>query len=173
MRKSISAVSLAVTIVMSLGVASAHGGGILPPTSGRNLNDLAVNLPADLPAEPTVVVMTFDQDQQGQADRWIKGLQKLKPNVEWMELAIIGPVNAFVRGMITAGMRRETPDGARRARFVTVFITPAPFTQSLGCLMKLKSVCVAVVNRSGQVLAVVSEDFGIDRAQPILEQLMP
>lgn len=173
MRKCISAVSLSIYILMSLSAADAQDGGTLPAVSGRNLSDQALNLPADLPAEPTLIIMTFEQDQQGQADRWIDGIQRLIPNVAWMEFAVIAPLNAFVRGMITAGMRRETPDSARRARFVTIFTPPVPFAKSLGCSTTLKTVCVAVVDRNGHVRGLVSAAYSAEAAQPVLDRLNP
>lgn len=92
MHSLIALASLYVGVVISTSVANARDGGVLPPCNGRNLNEEALNFPTDLPAPTTLLVITFEQNQQGQADRWIEGLQQLKPDVAWMEFAVIEPV---------------------------------------------------------------------------------
>jgi hypothetical protein len=42
--------------------------------TGDNLNSRKMTLPRDLPADPALLFIAFDQDQQSQIDSWTKGL---------------------------------------------------------------------------------------------------
>jgi hypothetical protein len=84
-----------------------------------------MTLPRDLPGDPALLLIAFEQDQQSQIDSWTKGLND-SATVPWLEMPIIEPSNPFVRAMIAGGMRRGITSTEVRERVVTVYTAPDP-----------------------------------------------
>lgn len=144
--------------------------GQLPTLRGDNLNSRTMMLPTDLPADPSLLLIPFDQDQQHQVDSWTKNLQD-SMSVPWIELPIIEPSNAFVRAMIAAGMRRDIPEAKMRERVVTVYTAPDPVARAIGCVDYKKRLCVAVVEKSGRIRLVLTGNYSDEGARQVLEQI--
>ena len=145
-------------------------GGQLPTLTGDNLNSRKMTLPRDLPGDPALLFIAFDQDQQGQIDSWTKGL-KDSAAVPWLEVPIIEPSNAFVRAMIAGGMRRDITTTEVRERVVTVYTAPDPVAHAVGCTDYRKRLCVAVAERSGHILLVLAGGYSPDAAKRVLDSI--
>jgi hypothetical protein len=159
------AIALLSTSVESQEPASS---GQLPSLTGENLNSRKMTLPQDLPGDPALLFIAFDQDQQSQIDSWTKGLND---SVPWLEVPIIEPSNAFVRAMIAGGMRRDIAATAVRERVVTVYTAPDPVARAVGCTDYRKRLCVAVAEKSGRIRLVSAGAYSPDAAKRVLESL--
>lgn len=144
--------------------------GQLPPLTGKTLNSRSMTLPQDLPADPSLVFIAFDQDQQGQIDSWTHGLKE-SPTVPWLELPIIEQSNAFVRTMIADGMRRDIKASAIRERVLTVYTDPEAVAHAVGCTDYRKRLCVAVVERSGRIRLVLTGAYSAEAGARALENM--
>jgi len=142
--------------------------GQLPFLAGDNLNSRKMILPRDLPGDPALLFIAFDQDQQSQIDSWTKGLNG-SVTVPWLEVPIIEPSNAFVRAMIAGGMRRDITATEVRERVVTVYTAPDPVAHAVGCTDYRKRLCVAVAEKSGRIRLVVTGAYSLDSAKRVLE----
>jgi hypothetical protein len=143
--------------------------GQLPSLTGDNLNSRKMTLPQDLPADPALLFLAFDQDQQSQIDSWTKGLNDSAAALPWLEVPIIEPSNAFVRAMIAGGMRRDITATEVRERVVTVYTAPDPVAHAVGCTDYRKRLCVAVAEKSGRIRLVLTGAYSPDAAKRLLE----
>ena len=146
--------------------------GRMPAMTAENLNERSLALPAELPAERTLVLIAFTQEQQADVDTWVKGLDLTSGRVPWMELPVIAPQNAFVRGMIGAGMRRDIRDAAIRERVVPLFVDPVGLRRALDLIGDDRQIYAIVFDRTGRVLGQVQGVFTDDRAKPLMALLM-
>ena len=161
------AATLLSTAVESQALATS---GQLPALTGDNLNSQSMTLPRDLPADPALLFIAFDHDQQSQIDSWTKGLND-SAALPWLEVPIIEPSNAFVRAMIAGGMRRDIETIKVRERVVTVFTAPDPVARAVGCTDYRKQLCVAVAEKSGRIRLVITGAYNPDAAKRVLDSL--
>lgn len=129
----------------------------LPVITAADLDGRPVSLPADLPADRSILLLGFAEEHQTGIDRWVAGL-KLAARRGWLELPVIDNPGAIGRWFIQEGMRRGLPDPAVRARVISVYTDKAEFLGRIG-VQDDKSVAVLVVDRSGRVLAMERGDF--------------
>jgi hypothetical protein len=165
----ILAAALLSTAVQAQAPAS---GAQLPALTGDNLNSRTMRLPRDLPADPALLFIAFDQEQQSQIDSWTKGLNDSSA-VPWLEVPVIEPANAFVRAMIAGGMRRDITATEARERVLTVYTAPDPVARAVGCIDYRKQLCVAVVEKSGHVRLVLTGAYSLEAAKRVLENMGP
>jgi len=131
--------------------------------NGRTLLGADVALPADFPADRTLVVVAFQRGQQSLVDRWIeravaagvpptpRGASGTVP-VAVVEVPVLStqwrPVRRFIDGGMTAGI--GDPDVL--ARTITVYTDVAAF-QRLLATPSSNDVHALVVDRDGTILA--------------------
>ena len=134
-----------------------------PAVGGRSLLGIEVALPAELPADRTLVVVAFRQWHQARVDRWIaravaagvppttRGGTAPIP-VAVVEVPVLStqwrPVRRFIDGGMTAGI--GDPDVL--ARTITVYTNVAAFQRSLA-IPDSDDVHALVVTRDGAILA--------------------
>ena len=154
-------------------VAQAQGAPSrqLPITRAESLAEKTLTLPADLPAERTLVLLAFEREQRASLATWKAGLDLTAGKTPWMELIVVGPQNAFVRTMIQRGLWREIAEGPLRDRVVPLFADQQTFAASLG--LSRKTPHVLTVNRAGRVLAHAEGDYAPGKAQALLLSLKP
>jgi hypothetical protein len=140
--------------------------------TGSNLNARTMTLPRDLPADPALLFIAFDQAQQSQIDSWTKSVNDSSA-VPWLEVAIIEPSNAFVRAMIADGMRRNITTSDVRERVVTVYTAPDSVARAVGCTDLRKRLCVVVAEKSGRVRLVLTGAYTPEAANRVLESMGP
>ena len=87
-----------------------------PDLDGVSLLGEAKHLPADLPADPTLVLLAFRQRQQAQVDRWIARAG----DAPVVEIPCLGRQWRPVRRFIDGGMASSIGDPVVLARTITV-----------------------------------------------------
>lgn len=131
----------------------------LVPVQGRALDGTVVELPSELPAAHTVVVLAFRQRHQGDVDRWIELAVVL--GVPPSPLGVDGPMDTAVievpvlgrrylgaRRFIDGGMAASIRDPAVLARTVTVYTDPAAFRRRCR-VPTAEEVTALLVDRAG------------------------
>ncbi len=168
----IAAAATAAAVFLSAGAqAQSAPAGKLPTTNAESLAEKPLALPADLPAQRTLVLLAFERDQRASLATWKTGLDLTAGKTPWMELIVVGPQNAFVRTMIQRGLRREIAEGPMRDRVVPLFAEQEAFAAGLG--LSTKSPHVLTVDRAGRVLAHAEGDYAPAKAQALLFSLKP
>lgn len=131
------------------------------PVQGRTLDGTVVELPSQLPAARTVVVLAFRQRQQGDVDRWIdlavalgvpaSPLDVARPMATAViEVPVLGRRYLGARRFIDGGMAASIRDPAVLARTITVYTDPAAFRRRCG-VPTAEEVTVLLVGRDGVV----------------------
>lgn len=163
---------LVLPLYLSAGLPwAAIGQGLtnfMPNLSAEDLNERAINLPEQLPAEKTMVLMPFTQDQQAEVNTWVAGMSLATSSLAWIETPVIDPSNAFVRAMISAGMRRGIPDTRMRERIITVYTDGVALRRAMGLSSDGKSMVAMVLDRSGKVLTQVAGTHTPEKAKLLL-----
>ena len=172
MTACIAAAATAAAFFLCTGAqAQGAAAGQLPITRADSLAEKPLTLPADLPAERTLVLLAFEREQRAALATWKTGLDLAAGKTPWMELIVVGPQNAFVRTMIQRGLRREIAEGPLRDRVVPLFADQEAFAASLG--LSPKTLHVLTVDRAGHVLAHAEGDYAPGKAQALLLSLKP
>ena len=150
----LTAIMVAGVIIVDTLSGSAQAPAAFPAIETNDLNGRALTLPRDLPAEKTVVLVAFTQEQQQGIDTWVKGLG-LKVDgtgLPWVELPVVGKMPRIARGVVNNGMRGGIPEKAKRAHVVTLFTDADAWSKAVGLPSKDR-VYALVVDRAGNVLA--------------------
>ena len=110
--------------------------GILkfPNVKAENLNKEKVEVPFQLPGDPKVLIVPFQQWQQRVVDSWVPFLSQLVtefPGFDFYELPTIRKMNVLYRRFIDGGMRAGIPSKETRRRTVTLYIDKEPFKEAL------------------------------------------
>jgi hypothetical protein len=128
----------------------------LPNIKATDLNKKAVNWPAGLPSDRTVLIIAFTRGQQVQVDGWVSGLKLKSPGgPAWFEVPLINNPGSIARYFIDNGMRGGIPGTEARSHVVTVYGKKAELMKQMG-LFGEKTVHVLVVDRKGNILESVS-----------------
>ena len=135
-----------------------------PTLHGTSLLGDDVELPAELPAERTLVLCAFKQGQQAQVDRWItRAVDELgvaptplgideRAATAVIEVPCLGRKWRPVRRFIDGGMASSIAQPPILARTITVYGDVGAVLQALGA-PGTAEVQARVVRRSGEVLA--------------------
>ena len=140
-----------------------------PPVTGSSLQRKKVNLPQDLKGERNLVLIAFQQWQQGQVDTWIPFAQQLEatyPEVRYYELPTIQRLNVLARTFINEGMRAGIPDPLARERTVTLYLDKSEFREALQ-LPGEDEISVLLLGRQGKVLWRASGAFSPEKAESL------
>ena len=119
-----------------------------PDLDGVSLLGEPKRLPADLPADPTLVLLAFRQRQQAQVDRWIARAG----DAAVVEVPCLGRRWRPARRFIDGGMASSIGDPVVLARTITVYGDVGAILRDIGA-RDADAVQARVVLRDGTVLA--------------------
>jgi hypothetical protein len=125
-----------------------------PTVTGSNLQRRKLDLPGDFEGELNLVLIAFQQWQQGQVDTWMPFAQQLEsdhPELRTYELPTIQRLNPFARTFINEGMRAGIPDPVTRERTITLYLDKSAFRDVLQ-LPSEDCIYALLLNSEGQVL---------------------
>lgn len=146
---------------------------VFPQVSGKNLNRERFNLPHDLPGRYSLVLIAFWQWQQRQVDTWLpyaRVLERLYPEVGYMELPVITTLSPLRQLLINEGMRAGIPDESARQNTVTLYVDKSEFLARLQ-IHSQDNIQALLVRQDGLVLwrttGVFSPRKGIELAKAL------
>jgi hypothetical protein len=146
-------------VLVPVGASAAREPSI-PPMVAADLNGKSMNLPGDLSGDPSVWVVAFDRNQQGQVDRLfglLRTAQAAAPGLEFWEVPVIENPGAIARWFIDTGMRSGIPKTETRAKVVTLYVADrAQWLKQAGVGSTDQAYAVKV-GKGGDVLAVASQ----------------
>jgi len=174
MRVTLIILALAVLVGLAFVFIKAPGSVTLPTAiSGsahrfplmevKNLSDEIRTLPADFPADRTLLLIAFQREQQDKLDDWSARLKLRDPGAPaWLELPVIDDPGTLLRWFVDVGMKNGIPDSFVRSRVFSVYAPRAEFIRHLG-LPGTDQVHLVVADRSGNVLCRVSGDWSAEK----------
>ena len=144
----------------------------LPVVTGKDLNGKPWKAPADFPADRTLVILGYEQQQQAVIDTWTAGMELTKPGntVPWIEMPVIDEPGMVMRWIIDAGMQSGIPGKDARSHVWTAYTDRKAFLTSCG-IDSVQDIHVLVVARDGAILAMESGRHTDDAAARILRVL--
>jgi len=146
--------------------------GQFPSASGKDLNNKPWIAPSGFPGERTLVVVGFEEEQQGGIDSWFEGMEVRKPPsaISWIEMPLINKPGMLMRWFINTGMRSGIPSREIRSHVWTAYTDMNDFMNSCG-MPSTKNVYALVVDRSGKILAMESGNYSKKGAKALLKAL--
>lgn len=147
--------------------------GHLPRVSATDLNQRQLSFPEDLPAERTLVFVTFMRGQNVDVSHWIDAMGLNEHSaVSWMRLRVFDTAASAQRHSIEHNLHASFPTPSSRATVVPLFTDRDAFASELG-LPSQKHMYAIVINREGHVLARAEGLYSADKAAALLERLHP
>lgn len=116
MKTFVVSAALVASLLMSNASAAQFPSVVLSDLNGQNHT-----LTSEWRDQGGIVIMGFAHDAREGMDRWVEALGLSETDAGWIELPVIGDVNAMVRPMIRTGMRSRYATTARRAHVAPVF----------------------------------------------------
>jgi hypothetical protein len=137
-------------------VTQVHAEPVLPKLSTNDLNGQEVELPSDLPGNPTIVFIAFKQNQQPSINAWVNrlGLQD-EGGPAWVELPVVGQGAALIRTYIDNGMRSGITSKKMRARTITIYSNRRAFNRAME-IPTMSQIYVALVEQDGTVRSMIA-----------------
>jgi hypothetical protein len=146
--------------------------GRLPAFMAHTLTQRPMTVPADLPSDRTLALITFKRTQKEHADSWVHGLNlKNDPSIKWIRMPVVNdPGTPEGRDEIQNRLLGRYTAEDDRANLLPVFTDRQNFIRSAG-LSGVDQVVAVVVNRQGEVLARVEGQFDEAKAANLRETL--
>jgi hypothetical protein len=168
----VAAVVAALVFAFAAPNESSVMGRMPSPLTAQRLGNQPVALPAGLPAERTLALITFKRGQGKEVDSWIQGLQLQQDrSIPWVRMPVLNdPGNPAGRGALENHLLSHFRTDGERANLVPVFTDQDAFIRSAG-LGGSEQAYAVVISREGEVLARVAGQFDQDKAHTLLETL--
>ena len=160
-----------ITLLQMTG-AMALTSGHFPSVSGKDLNEKPWDAPSGFPGEHTLVVIGFEEEQQGGIDSWFNGMNVHDPasRISWIEMPLINNPGLVMRWIINTGMRGGIPSKEIRAHVWTAYTKKKAFMEACG-MTSTKDIYALVVDRSGKIIAMESGNYSKKGAEVLRKAL--
>jgi hypothetical protein len=137
------------TLMIILLSPVAQADVVFPPLTADDLNGRSLNLPADLPGKPTIVVIAYKREQQPNVNAWVEQLDLRETGGQaWVKLPVVRRGAVLFRSFVDNGMR---------ARTITIYSSRSAFNLALG-ISGRGEIYVALVDPDGTIHALVEGD---------------
>jgi hypothetical protein len=164
----------ATSAAVGLGLVAPSESGLmgqLPPLAAKARDQRSLVLPQELPAERTLALLVFKQDQKEEARSWIDGMGLRKdPTIPWLKMRVVPAEAGPVALTMESSAPMVLPAGLRADRLLSVSTDTQRLVQSMG-LANTDHAQVVVLGRDGQVLAKAQGPFDQDKARALMETL--
>jgi len=131
-----------------------HPATHFPNVKGVRLDGTPVTLPPDLPADATLLVVSFRDAADPLADQWARLGERLRatygPRLAVLELPVVAKSLKLFGGLATLGVRGQIDTEEERERTVPIFVDKTVFCKTLACTNQ-GDVYVFLVTREGQI----------------------
>ena len=147
--------------ILALGVSSGLLSGVargdvaaLPALASADLNGRAVALPREMPADRTIVVMTFAREHTAVRNLWADVLlQTSRGPASYLDLAVFDDYGRIFRGIVIEELRKQLTYETVRARVVPVFGGKADLIRAVGATSERDVLAMVVQRGSGAIIA--------------------
>lgn len=125
-----------------------------PRVRGKRLDDTDVRFPQDLPADATLLVVSFRDDLDPLADQWARLGDRLADvhgdRVATVETPVVNKKLKLLGGLATLGIRGQVQSEEEKDRTVPIFVDVKAFRKELG-LKGSGDVYAFLVARDGRI----------------------
>lgn len=125
-----------------------------PRVRGKTLDDTDVAYPDDLPADATLLVVSFRDDMDPLADQWARLGDRIADvhggRVATVETPVVNQKLKLLGGLATLGIRGQVEGETERDRTVPIFVDVKAFRKELG-LKDSGDVYAFLVARDGRI----------------------
>ena len=137
-----------------MGLFSRDAPTHFPPVDGVRLDGTEVHFPDDLPADATLLVVSFRDDLDVLADQWARLGERLTDThgerVATLEVPVVGKKLKMFGDLGTVGIRNQVDDDAERDRTVPLYVDKKAFRKALQ-LRSANRVTAFLVDREGRI----------------------
>ena len=134
--------------------AQASLNGSFPVIASYNLEKTKVTLPANFQGQVNLIFLTFESEQQKDADTWttvVKNVEASRPEVHHYLLPVYGKENFLYRWWINSSLRSSLPENEQRQTTIPLYLNRPNFMKSLK-IDSDKEITVLLVDKQGRVL---------------------
>lgn len=125
-----------------------------PDVKGIRLDGTPVVFPEELPAEATLLIVSFRDALDPLADQWARLGERLQETygrqLETLELPVVAKSLKLFGGLATLGVRGQVDSDQERARTIPIFVDKTLFCKTLACDNR-NDVYVFLVGADGQI----------------------
>lgn len=118
------------------------------------LTGKTLELPRDLPAQATVLILGFSRKSIDATTAWEKGVRSSlahSPDIDFYDMAMLAEVPGFARGWVMRLIRNKVPD-ALKPNFVALITDEAAWKRTAAYDKRLPDAAyVVLLDRSGAV----------------------
>ena len=108
-----------------------------PEVRGVRLDDTPVTFPDDLPADATLLIVSFRDAQDALSDQWARLGERLQSiygsRFATLELPVVAKSMKLFGGLATLGVRGQIDNEEERHRTVPIFVDKTVFCKKLAC----------------------------------------
>jgi hypothetical protein len=134
--------------------AQAPSNGSFPVIASYNLEKTKVTLPDDFQGQVNLLILTFESEQQKDADSWtpvVKNVEAGRPAVHHYLLPVYGKENFLYRWWINSSLRSTLPEDEQRQTTIPLYLNRLSFMKSLK-IDTDKEITLLLVDKRGRVL---------------------
>src|SRR5450631_949643 len=134
--------------------AQASLNGSFPVIASYNLEKAKVTLPDDFQGQFNLLFLTFESEQQKDADSWtpvVKNAEASRPALHHYLLPVYGKENFLYRWWINSSLRSSLPENEQRKTTIPLYLNRLNFMKSLK-IDSDKEITVLLVDKHGRVL---------------------
>ena len=125
-----------------------------PNVKGRRLDGTDIEIPRDLPADATLVIVSFRDDLDTVSDQWAalgeRIAERTDGRVAVWETPIVDHKMKLLGGLATIGIRGEIDSDRERDRTVVLYVDKTVFRKALG--IKTSEVAAFLLHRDGEIV---------------------
>ena len=171
--KPLSGLGLLVLLAFCAGYLIAGEPNTFPATSGYNLDGKKYDVPGDFQGTNNLVIVTFQREQQKDADRWAAAARQIESSnsdFRYYEIAAMERRNSVLRWWWDSFMRKAIREQQTRDRTIIVYVNKHEFRDQLS-IPDEKDVHVLLITHSGQILWHVQGGLTEEKRNALTETL--
>lgn len=139
----------------------------------ETVSGIKMDLPEDLAAGPSVIVIVYDQNQQPEADSWVAFLDNIaaiNPAARYYLMPVLPAGLSVVRDMVEGVIRNSASNPLQLDRTIVLFTNVEALHGALG-VSGTSAVHIVVLGDTGEVLAITSGAYSVAGAAVVADAL--
>lgn len=136
-----------------MGLFSSAPATHFPRATGRSLDGDEVRFPQDLPADATLVIVSFQDDLDPLSDQWARLGERVGERLDGrfavVEAPVVGRAFKLLGDLGTIGIRGQVDSDAERVRTIPLYVDKKVFRKALS--LKTSHVYAFLLARDGRI----------------------
>ena len=165
---------LLVGVLCALG-ALAYGSDpvVFPKLTADNLQKATMHLPDDFKGRKNLLIVTFEREQQKEADTWlpaVKQLQQDKAEFSYYELPVLPRRDILYRWWLNSAMRSAMPDQTSWTHTIPLYTDKESFREKLQIPTE-QTISLLLVDKGGSVIWRTTGPMNDDKKKALMDAL--